>query len=91
MARFRISYTDEARRALHSMPGNYRGRARRVLESLAIEPYPPTAKELRSMPGYFRYRLDGWRIIYRVDEGTGNLLILAIRRKKGPETYQDLE
>jgi mRNA interferase RelE/StbE len=88
---YRISYTEEARRALHSMPGNYRMRARRLLESLAKNPRPIGAKELRDMPGYFRLRLDGWRMIYRVDQETGSLLILAIRRKTGPETYQNLE
>jgi len=88
---FRISYTEEARRALHSMPGNYRQRAKRLLENLAADPYPPGAKELREMPGRFRLRLDGWRVIYKVDQETNSLLILAIRRKTGPETYQDLK
>lgn len=88
---FRISYTEEARQALHSMPGNYRGRARRLLESLAKNPHPTGAKELRELPGYFRLRLDGWRVIYRVDQESDSLLILAIRRKIGPETYQNLE
>ena len=88
---FRISYTGEARLALHSMPGNYRIRARRLLESLAKNPQPNGAKQLRDMPGYFRLRLNGWRVIYRVDQETGSLLILAIRRKTGPETYQNLE
>jgi mRNA-degrading endonuclease RelE of RelBE toxin-antitoxin system len=73
------------------MPGNYRQRARRLLENLADDPFPTGAKELRDLPGRFRLRLDGWRIIYRVDEQTGSLLILAIRRKVSPETYQGLE
>jgi hypothetical protein len=47
-------------------------------------------EELRELPG--RFTAPGrWRIIYRVDEQNGSLLILAIRRKVGPETYQDLE
>jgi mRNA interferase RelE/StbE len=88
---FRISYTEEARRALHSMPGNYRQRARRLVENLANHPYPPGAKELRDLPGRFRLRLNGWRVIYKVDQETNSLLVLAIRRKIGPEAYQDLE
>jgi mRNA-degrading endonuclease RelE of RelBE toxin-antitoxin system len=73
------------------MPGNYRQRARRLLDNLAANPYPPGAKKLRGMPGRFRLRVDGWRVIYKVDQETDSLLILAIRRKIGPETYQDLE
>lgn len=97
--RSRISYTEDAHRPLHSMPGNYRQRAMRLLESLAANPHPPGAKELRDMPGRFRpslrsglrLRLDGWRVIYKVDQETNSLLILAIRRKIGPETDRDLE
>jgi mRNA interferase RelE/StbE len=88
---FRISYTEEARRALYSMPGDYRQRARRLLENLAANPYPPGAKALRDLPGRYRVRLDSWRVIYKVDQETNSLLILAIRRKTGPETYQDPE
>lgn len=88
---FRISYTEEAFRALRSMPGRYRQRARRLIEALAIEPYPPGSKELRGMPGRFRLRFNGWRVIYRVDEDTENLTVLAMRHKSGPETYHGLK
>jgi len=64
---------------------------RRLVEALATEPHPPGSKELRGMPGRFRLRFNGWRLIYRVDEDTNNLLVLAVRRKSGPETYRGLE
>lgn len=88
---FRISYTEEAFRALRSMPGRYSQRVRRLIEALAMDPHPPGSKELRGLPERFRLRFNGWRVIYRVDEETNNLLILAVRRKSGPETYQELE
>ncbi|MBI2876186.1 MAG: type II toxin-antitoxin system RelE/ParE family toxin [Candidatus Tectomicrobia bacterium] len=88
---YRIKYTDEAKRALHTLPGRYRQRARRIIEGLAIDPRPATAKELRDRPGRFRVRLNGWRIIYRVDDEEQVVTILAIRIKKGPETYHNLE
>jgi mRNA-degrading endonuclease RelE of RelBE toxin-antitoxin system len=87
---YRLSYTDEARRALRSLPGRYRQRARRIIESLAHEPTPPPAEELRDLPHRYRIPLNGWRIIYRVDAADGALIILAVRLKTGPETYANL-
>jgi mRNA-degrading endonuclease RelE of RelBE toxin-antitoxin system len=43
------------------------------------------------LPGHYRLRLNGWRIIYRLDKEILTILILRVRRKTGPETYQNLE
>jgi mRNA-degrading endonuclease RelE of RelBE toxin-antitoxin system len=58
---------------------------------LAENPFGPDAKELRDLPGCYRIRLQKWRIIYRVDEGDGVVVLLRVRLKTGPETYRDLE
>ena len=73
------------------MPGNYRQRARRLIEALTDAPRPSGAKELRDLPGRYRIRLNGWRIIYHLDDENLIILILRVRRKTGPETYQDIE
>jgi len=88
---YRIDYTDEARRNLRRLPGYYRPPARRMIERLQADPRPPRAKELRDAPGRYRLRLDEWRIIYRVNDDLQEIVILAIRRKTGPETYEDIE
>ena len=88
---YQINYTDEARRALWTVPGNYRQRIRRVIEALANNPHPPKSKELRELPDRYRLRMDSWRIIYSVDNQELTILILRVRRKEGPETYQDIE
>jgi mRNA interferase RelE/StbE len=93
---YQIRYTDEARRALPGLPGNYRQRVRREIEALADNPRPAKAVRLRNGPGRVhspeRYKivLDKWRIIYRVIEDEKMVRILRIRIKTGPETYQDL-
>lgn len=61
-----------------------------ALSNLIETPFPPDAQELRDMPGVYRKRLDGWRIIYEVDRGAETIAVLAVRYKRGPETYQDL-
>jgi hypothetical protein len=42
-----IRYSDEAKRALATLPGRYRQRARRIIDGLAVKPRPAGAKELR--------------------------------------------
>lgn len=86
---YRIRYADEAKRDLRELPGNYRQRIRRLIESLPGTPRPRRAKELRDRPGRYRIRVDGWRLIYRIDEEDEAILVLRIRRKSGPETYRD--
>jgi len=88
---YRLQYTAAARRDLADVPGNYRQRLRQKIEALADQPTPPEAKELRERPGRHRIRLDRWRLIYRVDEEVGVVLVLRVRRKTGPETYADIE
>ena len=79
---YRIDYTEEAKRALRFMPGNYRQRTRRLIESMAENPYPRGLKELRDLPGYYRIRLDDQNLV---------VTILRVARKAGPETYYHLD
>jgi mRNA interferase RelE/StbE len=89
--RYQIDYSDEARRNLRTVPGNYRQRVRRVIESLADNPRPPQAKELRHNPNGYRISLGRWRLVYRVSDEEQLVFIAAIRQKRGPETYDDIQ
>jgi mRNA interferase RelE/StbE len=88
---YQINYTDDARQSLKTLPGNYRQRIRRLVESLDTVPRPVKAKQLRDLPDHYRIRMDRWRIIYRVNDEDMTVLILRVRRKEGPGTYQDIE
>lgn len=88
---YRLRIAREAEKEIDRLPGHVRQRIRRLVNSLADDPRPITAKELRDLPGRYRIRLDSWRIIYRLDEENLTVLILRVQRKTGPETYQDLE
>ena len=85
---YQIRYSDEAKRALATLPGRYRQRARGIIDGLAAQPRPAGAKELRGWPGVYRLWLNGWRIMYQVDDEAGILWIVAVRLKTGPETYE---
>ena len=43
------------------------------------------------MPGRYRIPLVTWRIIYRVDDNDQVILVLRIRHKIGPATYEGIE
>lgn len=88
---YRIRYSDEAKQTFPHLPGRYRQRAKRVIEALLSNPRPPGSEEMRGMPGIFRVWLNGWRIIYQIDDDIGLLLIIGIRFKRGPETYENLD
>ena len=88
---YRLKITETAKRDILRLPGHLRQRARRIIDSLAQEPVPATAKELRDLPGRYRIRLDRWRVLYRVEPDEQMVLILGVPLKTGPETYQDFE
>ena len=88
---YRLSISELAEWEIRRLPGNAKQRIRRIVNGLASNPYPPETKELRGRPGRYRLRLDKWRIIYRVDEDTALVEILRVRRKTGPEIYEDIE
>jgi mRNA-degrading endonuclease RelE of RelBE toxin-antitoxin system len=94
---YRLSYTEEARRAIPDLPGNYRQRIRREIAALADNPRPAHAERLRETPGLsnlpdrYKIALDRWRLIYRVIEDEQMVRIIRIRFKHGPETYEGLE
>ncbi len=89
--RYKIEITDAAKKDIRSLPGNIRHRIRKIINALSENARPVGAKELRGLPEHYRIRVDRWRVIYKVDQEIVVVLILRVRRKTGPETYQDLE
>ena len=65
---YRLRVTETAKKELGRLPGYVHQRARHILNSLAHDPRPSEAKELKDMPGRYRIRLVKWRVIYRVDD-----------------------
>ena len=89
---YRIRYSDEAKRSIRDIPGNYRQRVRRTIEGLAGDPRQAEAIELeRELGGLFKIKLDRLRIIYTFNEDAGIVFIIGIRPKTAPETYENLD
>jgi mRNA-degrading endonuclease RelE of RelBE toxin-antitoxin system len=87
---YQIEFLQEARVEWRLVPAHLRPRLQRLIQSLAHTPQPPKSKELRDEPGLYRVALAGWRVVYRVDDEAQTVLIVAVRSKKGPQTYWNL-
>ena len=88
---YRLRISEIAEWEIRRLPGHVKQRARRIINGLADNPRPIDAKELRGRAGRYRIRLDKWRIIYRVNDSIQVVEIVGVRRKTGPETYEDVE
>ena len=90
MNRFRLEVQTAAQRSLRTLPNRLRAEASQILLDLREEPYPPDSKPLgRELRSRRRIRLNGWRIIYTVDESEQRVIVWVIRRR-GPDTYLNL-
>jgi len=49
--------------------------------ALLDEPYPPGSRLQDELRRRYRLRVDGWRIIYKVDDDDRKITILAVRRR----------
>lgn len=87
---YQINYEDGARSELREVPGHIRPLIRDAIKALMNNPRPSKAKELRGKPGRYRQAIDRWRIVYDVDEEYKIITVVAVRRKTGIETYQNL-
>lgn len=80
---YRIEYRRRALRELKELPGHVRAEARIAIRSLASDPRPAKARELRDTPNIFRIWLSGhWRLAYEIDASAHRVRILRLRRKE---------
>ncbi|MCB0071114.1 MAG: type II toxin-antitoxin system RelE/ParE family toxin [Caldilineaceae bacterium] len=86
--RSRLEIVPSARRVYRTLPARLRSEILDVLADLTLDPYlgEPLQREL---VGRYKIRVDGYRIIYKVDEDRNVILILAIK-PRGRNTYINL-
>jgi len=87
---YQLRLSKQVRAEIGALPGNVRQRVRRVIAQLADNPRPEGAKALHSeLEGYYRLRVDAYRIIYTIDN---EIVVVEIVRvaKRTPRTYENL-
>lgn len=87
---YRLKISREVNRTIDRLPGNVRQRIRQAIAGLTRDPRPPNAKLMTGdLSGYYRLRLENYRIIYTVDD---EIVVVELFRvaKRTSRTYDDL-
>ncbi len=88
---YRLRISREVQHQIDRLPGNIRQRVRRTIAELAQEPRPPAAKQMEAeLAGYYRLRLDDYRIIYTINDDIVTVEVIRVT-KRTPKTYWGLD
>ena len=85
--RYRLKIPKAVRLEIERLPGNVRQRVKQAIAGLAFEPRPPNARELEDeLAGFWRIKLEDYRIIYSIAEDVITVEIIRVARRT-PRTY----
>lgn len=87
---WQLRITERDRRTLARLPGRIRGEIAEVLLDLRDDPRPAYSKPLgRELRGLRTIRIDGWRLVYSINEEDRIVIVVGIR-PRGPNTYLNI-
>lgn len=87
---YRLLIRRDVQHQVDALPGHIRQRIRRFINELPDNPRPSGASHLRDYPHIWRYRLEHWRVVWRVYEDALLVVVVKVGRKHGPEFYADV-
>lgn len=90
MTVYRLSIPKPVIRRIEALPGRYRQRVWRLIQSLASNPRPAGAKLLREHESMYRIALDDYRIVYSIEDDLLLIEVVKVGQKEGPEFYEDI-
>lgn len=76
------------RKDVRRMPSAVLARMQSVLRTLAMNPFPHDAKQLRGYDHIYRIRVGDYRIVYDVTTRTGIITIIRIAHRK--DVYRNI-
>lgn len=77
----KLLYTEEAKKQISKLDNRLKGKINQACEQIAAN--PSIGKQLaRELKGRFSYRIDAWRIIYRIYQAEILVLILAVGHRR---------
>jgi|GEM_PF-909773 len=80
MSLYRLDITSKAKQQLKAVfPERKRKEILDAILDLREDPTPPQSELQRELTGRFRLKIDGWRILYKMDTDDQVVTILAIR------------
>ena len=90
--RYRLRILASAQRVLKTFRGRLGDEIAETLLDLRDDPYPLYSKGLEPGRELHKIRViyvDGWRVVYQVEEDDQTVIVLAIK-KRNPDTYLNL-
>ncbi len=79
---YRLRFESQARQHFRGLIPQIKREVLAEIEALLDDPFPIYAKPLiREWTGAFRIHIDGWRLIYEVDERSQTVTIIRIVRR----------
>lgn len=90
MSAYQLEIPKAVRQQVDNLPGVYRQRFRRLIQSLTSNPRPAGAKLLRTGENRYRIRVDDYRLVYRIFDDELIVEVLKAGHKAGPEFYEDV-
>lgn len=84
---YRLRFETQARQHFQKLLPQIKREVLAEIEALLDDPFPLYAKPLmREWTGAYRSQIDGWRLIYEVDEQEQSVTVIRIVRRNG-NTY----
>ena len=84
---YRLEWYRRVRRQFQAVPTRIRQDVKQFVLDLRIHPYADPSESLnRELADLRRIKIDGWRIIYKVNEADRVVRVLAVKQR-GPDTY----
>jgi mRNA-degrading endonuclease RelE of RelBE toxin-antitoxin system len=86
---YRLDISKKTKHRLRQAPKRIATEISEAILDLRFDPYPVNSKELgRELAGWRSLRIDGWRVIYAVNEADKIVKVLAVRPRDA-QTYLD--
>ena len=86
---WKVSVAEEADAEISELEPEFREAILAVVESFSEAPFPPDAIHLKGTNDLYRIRLDGYRIVYRVNRRRRTVRVERVRRRS--VAYRGLE
>lgn len=89
-----LEFTDQALHRLQEVPARYYRRIVALIDAILQDPYGQKSKQMNDpLSHYRRVRLNGWRVVYNVNEVEKLITVVKVGEKTGTGTtfYEDLK
>lgn len=87
----KVSFSTQAEAFFLKIPKKHARQITERIEKIANNPSDVPSKQLEGYPALRRAKSGEYRIIYRIDEGVLNLLVLRVGKRNDGEVYRGLE